>query len=163
MHCRRGLDRAAPKCSESLLACHFKRFSNRIWWIWPSRLRRQIVALKIVGSSPIIHPKTRDRTISGFSLLFSRYPYHTIEASFFHRMCPICGYFFAPIPYSTVLTSFCAGFSAQDDLILWIDFACCPFPACFFRIFGVILSTGSALSVDNFPVKCAKNPGADCG
>ena len=30
---------------------------NRIWWIWPSRLRRQIVALKIVGSSPIIHPR----------------------------------------------------------------------------------------------------------
>ena len=29
---------------------------NRIWWIWPSWLRRQIVALKIVGSSPIIHP-----------------------------------------------------------------------------------------------------------
>ena len=29
---------------------------NFIWWIWPSWLRRQIVALKIVGSSPIIHP-----------------------------------------------------------------------------------------------------------
>ena len=29
---------------------------KRIWWIWPSWLRRQIVALKIVGSSPIIHP-----------------------------------------------------------------------------------------------------------
>ena len=30
--------------------------ANRIWWVWPSWLRRQIVALKIVGSSPIIHP-----------------------------------------------------------------------------------------------------------
>ena len=30
--------------------------ANLIRWIWPSRLRRQIVALKIVGSSPIIHP-----------------------------------------------------------------------------------------------------------
>ena len=27
-----------------------------IWWMWPSWLRRQIVALKTVGSSPIIHP-----------------------------------------------------------------------------------------------------------
>ena len=25
-------------------------------WVWPSWLRRQIVALEIVGSSPIIHP-----------------------------------------------------------------------------------------------------------
>ena len=32
------------------------QFRNCIWWIWPSWLRRQIVALKIVGSSPIIHP-----------------------------------------------------------------------------------------------------------
>ena len=29
---------------------------NRIWWAWPSWLRRQIVALKIVGSNPIVHP-----------------------------------------------------------------------------------------------------------
>lgn len=39
---------------ESLLAYHSA--NKRIWWIWPSWLRRQIVALKIVGSSPIIHP-----------------------------------------------------------------------------------------------------------
>ncbi len=27
-----------------------------LWWVWPSRLRRQIVVLEIVGSIPTIHP-----------------------------------------------------------------------------------------------------------
>ncbi len=27
-----------------------------IWWMWPSWLGRQIVALEVVGSNPIIHP-----------------------------------------------------------------------------------------------------------
>ena len=35
------------------LACHS---AKQIWWAWPSWLRRQIVALKIVGSNPIVHP-----------------------------------------------------------------------------------------------------------
>ena len=26
------------------------------WWVWPSRLRHQVVALEIVGSNPITHP-----------------------------------------------------------------------------------------------------------
>lgn len=33
--------------------------SLRSRWVWPSWLRRQIVALEIVGSSPIIHPSAR--------------------------------------------------------------------------------------------------------
>ena len=46
--------------------------ANQIWWVWPSWLRRQIVALKIVGSSPIIHPikDTRLDTISSLVFLF---------------------------------------------------------------------------------------------
>ncbi len=28
----------------------------RKWWVWPSWLGRQIVALEVVGSSPITHP-----------------------------------------------------------------------------------------------------------
>lgn len=27
-----------------------------VWWMWPSWSRRQIVALKIEGSNPFIHP-----------------------------------------------------------------------------------------------------------
>ena len=45
---------------------------NRIWWIWPSRLRRQIVALKIVGSSPIIHPR-KDTRLDAFKSGISFY------------------------------------------------------------------------------------------
>ena len=56
----RGLDRAIPQFPESLLACQTstrqKGLENQIWWAWPSWLRRQIVALKIVGSNPIVHP-----------------------------------------------------------------------------------------------------------
>lgn len=26
------------------------------WWVWPSWLGRQIVALEVVGSTPITHP-----------------------------------------------------------------------------------------------------------
>ena len=37
--------------------------------MWPSRLRRQIVALKIVGSSPIIHP-IKTGGIFGYLLFF---------------------------------------------------------------------------------------------
>ncbi len=44
-------------------------FSNTIWWVWPSWLRRQIVALKIVGSSPIIHP--RKEKVVPFGTAFS--------------------------------------------------------------------------------------------
>ena len=29
---------------------------TQAWWMWPSWLRRQIVVLEIVGSTPIIHP-----------------------------------------------------------------------------------------------------------
>ena len=51
---------------------------NRIWWIWPSWLRRQIVALKIVGSSPIIHPiKFRFREEIG---TFSLYSFSKVQA-----------------------------------------------------------------------------------
>ena len=52
------LARARPSDSlshESLLACHSASQLDT-WWLWPSWLRRQIVALKIVGSSPISHP-----------------------------------------------------------------------------------------------------------
>ena len=27
------------------------------WWVWPSWLGRQIVALEVVGSNPITHPR----------------------------------------------------------------------------------------------------------
>ena len=27
------------------------------WWVWPSWLGRQIVALEVVGSNPTIHPR----------------------------------------------------------------------------------------------------------
>ena len=30
--------------------------SSNLWWVWPSRLRRQIVVLETVGSIPTIHP-----------------------------------------------------------------------------------------------------------
>ena len=44
---------------------------NFIWWIWPSWLRRQIVALKIVGSSPIIHPTKEKHPLAGAFLLWN--------------------------------------------------------------------------------------------
>ena len=50
--------------------------SSRSWWVWPSWLRRQIVALEIVGSSPIIHPSAnffeiRTCATKSFALNFS--------------------------------------------------------------------------------------------
>ena len=48
------LDVPSPSWRATYFSAVFQH--NFIWWIWPSWLRRQIVALKIVGSSPIIHP-----------------------------------------------------------------------------------------------------------
>ena len=31
-------------------------YECEVWWVWPSWLGRQIVALKVMGSNPIIHP-----------------------------------------------------------------------------------------------------------
>ena len=30
------------------------------WWVWPSWLGRQIVALEVVGSNPITHPSAKN-------------------------------------------------------------------------------------------------------
>ena len=51
---------------------------KRIWWIWPSWLRRQIVALKIVGSSPITHPIMV--TPSEWMVLFLYQENHALDA-----------------------------------------------------------------------------------
>ena len=47
--------------------------ANIIWWVWPSWLRRQIVALKIVGSSPIIHPIKKKHSYWSASFLWNGY------------------------------------------------------------------------------------------
>ena len=48
---------------------HFLRNSRetnilipRAWWVWPSWLRRQIVALEIEGSSPFTHPSAPEKS-----------------------------------------------------------------------------------------------------
>ena len=33
-----------------------KKWLRNLWWVWRSRLARQIVALEAVGSNPTIHP-----------------------------------------------------------------------------------------------------------
>ena len=38
----------------------------RAWWVWPSWLRRQIVALEIEGSSPFTHPSAPEKKFLHF-------------------------------------------------------------------------------------------------
>lgn len=52
-----------------LYTIHLRTKRMHQWWVWPSWLRRQIVALEIEGSSPFTHPMN----VSGRSTRTSRF------------------------------------------------------------------------------------------
>ena len=128
------------------------------------------MALKIVGSSPIIHPITRDRKISGFSFSLRQgrgAPDLHISTPGHRNLSTECDTsvdsFFASELDSTRLNASCAGFSAQEVLFLWTNFCGLRPVPLFLPGFPEILSTGSAFSVDKISVQNRKNPGEICG
>ena len=62
----------------------------RIWWVWPSWLARQIVALEVIGSTPIYHP-TDESARSIRAVLRAGESFIYIFNYIFIVTCPIMG------------------------------------------------------------------------